>query len=96
MQRRAENLAVLPTSAVPFMVPRVSVKVPDTPMPTGFGPPNSGLSVLVARGGVTLHQHLALEGIALHGVAAGVKQIGIAATAGFVWSAVQVMVGKSG
>src|SRR5882757_366740 len=35
--------------------------------------------VVVARGGVALHQHLALEGVALHGVAAGVKQIGVAA-----------------
>ena len=67
----------LPTSAVPFMVAAVSVKVPETPMPTGLGPPNKGLSL--ARGGVALHQHLALEGVALHGVAAGVKQIGIAA-----------------
>ena len=33
-----------PTSAVPFMMPRVSVKVPETPMPTGLGPPNSGLA----------------------------------------------------
>jgi signal transduction histidine kinase len=27
----------LPTSAVPFMTPAVSVKVPETPMPTGAG-----------------------------------------------------------
>ena len=68
----------LPTSAVPFMVPRVSVKVPETPMPTGLGPPNSGLSSSRGRG-VALHQHLALEGVALHGVAAGIEQIGVAA-----------------
>src|SRR5215217_9605137 len=35
--------------------------------------------VIVARGGVALHQDLALEGIALHGVAAGIKKIGVAA-----------------
>ena len=35
--------------------------------------------VIVARGGVALHQDLAFEGIALHGVAAGIKQIGVAA-----------------
>ena len=35
--------------------------------------------VIVARGGVTLYQDLALEGIALHGVAAGIEQIGVAA-----------------
>ena len=34
-----------PTRAVPPMVPRVSVKVPDTPMLTGLGPPNRGLSL---------------------------------------------------
>ena len=33
----------------------------------------------VGAGGVALHQHLALEGVALHRVAAGVKQIGVAA-----------------
>ena len=27
----------LPTSAVPFITPRVSVKLPDTPTPTGLG-----------------------------------------------------------
>ena len=58
--------------------PRVSVKVPETPMPTGVGAAEQRIGVL-ARGGVTLHQHLALEGVALHGVAAGVKQIGVAA-----------------
>src|SRR5262249_24137700 len=35
--------------------------------------------VVVARRSVTLHQHLAFEGVALHGVAAGVEQVGVAA-----------------
>ena len=35
--------------------------------------------VIVTRGGVALYQDLALEGIALHGVAAGIKQIGVTA-----------------
>src|SRR4029079_8255274 len=36
--------------------------------------------VVAARGGVPLHQHLALEGIVVpHRVAAGVKEIGVAA-----------------
>src|SRR6185312_6946566 len=35
--------------------------------------------VIVARGSVALHQDLALEGVALHGVAAGIKQVGVAA-----------------
>ena len=34
----------LPTSAVPFMTAALSVKVPETPTPTGLGPPNSGLA----------------------------------------------------
>ena len=34
----------LPTSAVPSITAAVSVKVPETPMPTGLGPPNSGLA----------------------------------------------------
>ena len=67
----------LPTSAVPFMLPRVSVKVPDTPMPTGWAAEQR--IVIVARGGVALHQDLAFEGVALHGVAASIKQIGVAA-----------------
>ena len=46
-------------------------------MPTGVGPPNSGLASGLR--GVALHQHLALEGVALHRVAAGVKQVGVAA-----------------
>ena len=33
-----------PTSAVPFMTAVVSVNVPETPMPTGVGPPNNGLA----------------------------------------------------
>src|ERR1044072_1056794 len=34
-----------PTSAVPFMTAVVSVKVPVTPMPTGGGPRDKGVSV---------------------------------------------------
>ena len=34
----------LPTSAVPFITAAVLVKVPETPTPTGLGPPNSGLA----------------------------------------------------
>jgi signal transduction histidine kinase len=34
----------LPTRAVPSMTAAVSVKVPETPTPTGLGPPNSGLA----------------------------------------------------
>src|SRR4051812_17902478 len=33
----------------------------------------------IGTAGVTLHQHLALEGVALYGIAAGVEQIGVAA-----------------
>jgi hypothetical protein len=67
----------LPTSAVPFITPAVSVKVPETPIPTGLGPAEQRIGVRTA--GMALDQNLALEGIALGRVAAGVKQIGIAA-----------------
>ena len=44
----------------------------------GIGSAEQRIGVL-AGSGVTLHQHLALEAVALHGVAAGVEQIGVAA-----------------
>ena len=46
-------------------------------MPTGLGPPNSGLAS--GTRGMALDQHLALEGIPFRRVAAGVVKIGIAA-----------------
>ena len=67
----------LPTSAVPFISAAVSVNVPETPMPTGLGPAEQRIGV--GAGGVALDQNLALEGITLHRVAAGIEQIGVAA-----------------
>jgi hypothetical protein len=45
LRKVAEKIwLALPTSAVPLMTPPLSVMVPETPMPTGLGPPNSGLA----------------------------------------------------
>ena len=68
----------LPTSAVPFMIAaRVGEGAGDADADRGRAAEQR--IVVVARECVALHQHLALEGVVLHRVAAGVKQIGVAA-----------------
>src|SRR4051794_28710817 len=76
-QRRAKNLAGLSDQrGAVHHAGRVGEGAGDADADRGRA---AEQRIGVGAGGVALHQHLALEGVALHRIGAGVEQIGVAA-----------------
>src|SRR4051794_40671136 len=78
VQRRAENLAGLSNQCCARHVP-ARLREGATEADADRGRAAEQRIVVAPRRGVTLDQHLALEGVVLHRVAAGVIEVGIAA-----------------